>query len=122
MPKAIRANQEFFDLLAGDIFARLYTAFPQPIDVYTDAITYNNALGAQDGFDDDPDRVMELYSNTIHWLGGEGFIKFSEAVGQGKRGTLFCDAVLTAKGLEALRKTPASLRPCRTMPSASSII
>jgi hypothetical protein len=109
MSKAIRANQEFFDLLAGDIFARLYVAFPQPIDVYTDAIIHNNALGTQDGFDDDPDRLVALYSHTITWLGGEGFIKFSEAAGRGKRGDIFCDVVLTAKGLEAPRKTPGSL-------------
>jgi hypothetical protein len=48
--KAIRANQEFFDLLAGDIFARLYQAFPEPIDLHSEGIF--PTLGDQQEIDD----------------------------------------------------------------------
>jgi hypothetical protein len=110
MAKAIRANQEFFDLLAGDVFARLYTHFPEPIDIYTSGIWYNDEFEKSQLFDDDPDRVMKLYAHTVQWLAEEGFLRFGQATGdpsEGDEGFLNC--VLTSKGLAALRKTPDSL-------------
>lgn len=110
MPKAIRSNQEFFDLLAGDIFARLYTMFPEPVDIQSDAIFYSPELAEQDGFDDDPARLRKLYGHTIQWLFREGYLRFSQmAPGDDEGEDTFTDVVLTAKGLEALRKTPGSL-------------
>jgi hypothetical protein len=108
-PKAIRANQEFFDLLAGDIFARLYTAFPEPTDIHSDAILHNDALRKQDGFDDDPTRLERLYRHTIQWLWNEGYLRFSQVAPQDDGTEVFCNTVLSAKGLEALRKTPTTL-------------
>jgi hypothetical protein len=108
-PKANRANQEFFDLLAGDIFARLYTFFPEPIDIHSDGIFYNADLGKQDGFDDDPERLRSLYVHAVQWLADEGYLKFSQAANQDNGSVAFLNAVLTSKGLAALRKTPESL-------------
>ncbi|MBR1249200.1 hypothetical protein JQ609_20010 [Bradyrhizobium sp. AUGA SZCCT0169] len=107
--KAMRANEEFFDLLAGDVFARLYTSFPEPIDIHSDAITYNDALGAQDGFDDEPERLKKLYRHAIQWLQAEGFVRFGSVVPGDEDDETFCDVVLTSKGLAALRKMPESL-------------
>jgi hypothetical protein len=109
MSKAIRANQEFFDLLAGDIFARLYTFFPEPIDIHTDGIFYNDELKKQEGFDDDPERLRSLYGHAVQWLADEGYLKFSEAADQDDGSVAFFNVVLTSKGLAALRKTPESL-------------
>ena len=75
-PKAIRANQESFDLLAGDIFARLYTHFPEPINIQSDGIFYNDALKKLEGFDDDPERLQVLYGHAVRWLANEGFLRF----------------------------------------------
>lgn len=79
MAKAIRANQEFFDLLAGDIFARLYTHFPEPIDIYPNGIWYNEEFEESELFDDDADRIMKLYAHTVQWLSDEGFLRFGQA-------------------------------------------
>src|SRR5438105_4476361 len=115
-PKAIPANQEFFDLLAGDIFARLYTAFPEPIDIHSDAILHNSELGKQDGFDDDQERLERLYGTATSGCATRGYLRFSEVATQDDESEVYFDAVLTSKGLEALRKTPGSLtRPGQTL-------
>jgi hypothetical protein len=107
-PKAIRANQEFFDLLAGDIFGRLYHAFPEPIDLQSDGIF--PMLGDQQEIDDNPERLKRLYGHAVQWLSDENYLRFSEAALQDDdQSTAFFDVVLTSKGLEALRKTPVSL-------------
>jgi len=51
--------------LAGDIFARLYAFFPEPIDIHS----YNEDLGKQDGFDDDPERLRSSTAMPCNgWL------------------------------------------------------
>jgi hypothetical protein len=106
-PKAIRANQEFFDLLAGDIFARLYQSFPEPIDLQSDGIFPD--LGEQQQLDDDPERLRTLYGHTVQWLAAEGYLRFGQAAPQDDGSVAFLNAVLTSKGLAALRKTPELL-------------
>nr|AWL95752.1 hypothetical protein CIT37_29140 [Bradyrhizobium ottawaense] len=107
-PKATRANQEFFDILAGDIFARLYHAFPAPTDLIPDGII--PALGGQEEIDDNPERMQALYGHTVQWLSDEGYLRFGQAAHQDEDDSVaFFDVVLTSKGLEALRKTPGSL-------------
>jgi hypothetical protein len=106
----MRSNQEFFDLLAGDIFARLYTMFPEPIDLQSDAILYSPELAKDEDFVDDPDRLRRLYGHAVQWLSREGYVRFSQAVsGDADGEETYTDVVLTAKGLEALRKVPGSL-------------
>jgi hypothetical protein len=106
-PKAIRANQEFFDLLAGDIFARLYQSFPAPTDLHSNGIFPD--LGSQQHLDDDPNRLKALYSHTVQWLATEDYLRFGQAANQEDGSVAFLDAVLTGKGLAALRKSPESL-------------
>jgi len=108
-PKAMRANQEFFDLLAGDIFARLYTFFPEPIDIHSDGIFYNDELKKQEGIDDDPERLQRLYGYAVQWLADEGYLRFEQVANQDAGHIAFLDCVLTSKGLSALHKTPGSL-------------
>jgi len=107
MPKAIRANQEYFDLLAGDIFARLYTAFPEPIDLYSE-IDYDTI-----DHDEEPERLERLWSATGVWLSQEGFIRYSQQTGDDEHST-FHDAVLTTQGLRALKGVPISLGEATT--------
>ena len=110
MAKAIRANQEFFDLLVGDIFARLHRHFPEPTDIYASGIWYNDEFEKSEFFDDGADRVMKLYAHTVQWLSDEGFLRFSQVTGENSDGDEgFLNCVLTSQGLAALRKTPASL-------------
>lgn len=106
-PKAMRANQEFFDLLAGDIFARLYNAFPEPTDLTSDGIF--PTLGGQEEIDDNPERMKLLYGHTVQWLSDEGYLRFGQATHQDDDSVAFFDTVLTSKGLESLRKIPGSL-------------
>jgi hypothetical protein len=107
-PKAIRANQEFFDLLAGDIFARLYTFFPEPIDLYSDGVLPHLGL-QQDEVGEDPQRLKILYGHVVGWLAAEGYIRIGQIAPGDDDEEVFTDVVLTSKGLEALRKTPGSL-------------
>jgi hypothetical protein len=88
--------------------AALY-GLPEPTDIHSDAILHNDALRGLDGFDDDPTRLERLYRHTIQWLWDEGYLRFSEVATQGDNTDVFCNTVLTAKGLEALRKTPTTL-------------
>jgi hypothetical protein len=115
MIKAIRANQEFFDLLAGDIFARLYTHFPEPIDIHTDGVLFNEALKKEESFEDDPERLQLLYGHAVQWLADEGYLRFTQAAEQDAGETAFLNCVLTSKGLSALRKTPSSLASGETL-------
>jgi hypothetical protein len=114
MAKAIRANQEYFDLLAGDIFARLYTHFPEPTDLYTDVVNLPY-LGDRDEIDNDAGRLERLYGDTVRWLADEGYLRFTEAAKQDAGHTAFLGCVLTSKGLSALRKTPGSLAAGETI-------
>lgn len=99
MAKGMRANSEFFDLLAGDIFTRLYTHFPERISLHVD----DGVIQHIDS-EEDPERLKYLYAATARWLSDEDFIRFTEDLtdevsGEGE----FCDVVLTGKGLDALR-------------------
>ena len=109
MAKAIRANQEYFDLLAGDIFARLYTHFPEPTDIHTNVVELPY-MG-----DNDPVRLEGLYGDTVRWLAEEGYLRFTQAAKQDAGHTAFIGCVLTSKGLSALRKTPGSLAAGETI-------
>jgi hypothetical protein len=106
-PKAIRANQEYFDLLAGDVFARLYSSFPVPLDLAA-AVEFLH-LGDKDEIDNDPGRLRNLYWHTVRWLADEGYLRMGPAVIGDEDDAIFTDVVLTTKGLEALRKTPGAL-------------
>ena len=104
MAKAIRANQEFFDLLAGDVFARLYHSFPEPTDLHSNGVFPE--LGSQQQLDDDPNRLRHLFAYTVRWLGAEGYLRFDETANQDDGSIAFLNAELTSKGLAALRKMP----------------
>lgn len=107
-PKAMRSNQEFFDLIAGDIFARLYQCFPEPVDLSSDGIF--PSLGGQEEIDDNPARMTVLYGHAVQWLADEGYLRFGQSAHQDDDDSeSFFDVVLTSKGLEALRKIPGSL-------------
>lgn len=99
MAKAIRANSEYFDLLAGDILNRLNIQFPEPIDLVVD----HEVISHLD-IDEDPERLQRLYAATIRWLADEYFLRFKGDTADDQGEGDFFDAVLSAKGRDFLLK------------------
>ncbi len=111
----MRSNQEYFDPITADIFARLYMQFPEPVALYTDGIFYNKSLIGQDVLDEDPERIRQLYAHALQWLADEGYLRFGQAHEEDGN-TSFHDVVLSLKGLKALRKIPDTLsEPKKTL-------
>lgn len=101
MAKGIRGNNEFFEVLVADIFARLYTMFPEPVDLDS------NLPYEKFDIDEAPERLERLWVATLQWLAEEGYIRFRHQTDAGH--TVFHDTVLTAQGLQALKKVPSTL-------------
>lgn len=100
-------NIECFDLLTGRIFADLYDHFPIPHDLTNDEFVYF-LLGKDPDYPieqmfDDQNAALEFFSATTQWLIDAGYISCEVRFSEGPR------AVLTAKGLEALKSVPTSL-------------
>lgn len=100
------SNIERFDHIVAKVLGELYSAFPCPktlpaTDFVEEALTHSDFIGA-----DVASENGEFFNHTIQWLADAGYLKMSEletqlAIARG--------AVLTAKGLEALRAMPGSL-------------
>lgn len=101
-----KTNMQLFDEITARVFAQLYEAFPLAIGMDCQTL-----MGAAQM--DDYGKVTREASICIHalrWLGDEGYIK-AGSFGQ-------CHAsgvVLTAKGLAALKSSPASLEYKQTL-------
>lgn len=103
------SNIDAFDELTGRIFAKLYENFPNPI--YLDATRFI-AGGAGSVFNAESFTGAELtpqaeaFINTASWLVQEGYIAVRP---NSKTATGFAEAVLSEKGLIALKAVPDSL-------------
>lgn len=92
------SNMDLFNEYTATIFAELYQAFPEvrPLDV-----------GRLSGCKPDDYGVIgkrgQVCAATIEWLAESGYIRL------GHRMDWTFPAVLTAKGLEILKATPASI-------------
>ncbi|HEN5200271.1 MULTISPECIES: hypothetical protein [Klebsiella] len=100
-------NIDKFDEITGRIFAHLYCSFPEPFEIRTE--NYEEPVVTSE------DEVAEVIArdyqrrfvaNTVNWLIESGFISISS-----RTPNSFYNAVLTAKGLECLKKTPDSVSP-----------
>lgn len=101
MSKAIKANNEFFDLLSADILTRLYTMFPQRIDLDANAVDFASMNIDSEGY---PERLPSLWSATVEWLADEGFIRIGRRAESANGQTTFSNVILTGQGLSALRR------------------
>ncbi len=99
-------NIERFDNLVGRLFGELYEAFPIPRNLFcTDMQKHIEAAGLNeiDDFNPCADEAR-FFTASVRWLGNAGLIEHGDVVA----GTAH-DCVLTAKGLEILKATPACL-------------
>lgn len=100
-------NIERFDQLTGRVFADLYAAFPIPKTLSD--ISYANASSTE--ADESEQEVNPEFANlfvyTVRWLAASEYLTHS--VQMMSSPYVFEDCVLTAKGLEALKATPASI-------------
>ncbi|WP_432780248.1 hypothetical protein QZH44_06880 [Pseudomonas corrugata] len=96
------SNIDRFDEYAGLIFARLYATFPMRVQLDDDEVipgAWRDGEFQLEAYESE----AEFVKATIHWLKDAGYID-----GRPSNRGLF-DAVLTSKGLEVLKATPASL-------------
>ncbi|MCA1862921.1 hypothetical protein JAB5_33150 [Janthinobacterium sp. HH103] len=103
------SNIDAFDELTGRIFAKLYENFPKPI--FLDARKFveggEAACFNADSFTGaEVTPPAEAFINTATWLVQEGYISVRP---NSKTATGFSDAVLSEKGLTALKAVPDSL-------------
>ncbi|MHA1009587.1 hypothetical protein [Enterobacter roggenkampii] len=102
-----QSNIDKFDEITGRIFANLYETFPQPITINFEEYTTSLATS-----NDPVDGVIHNYferqfvSDSVVWLRDSGYITSVSNDEYSIHGT-----ILTAKGLECLKKVPASLDP-----------
>ncbi|HEN8734257.1 hypothetical protein D3C76_1171470 [compost metagenome] len=99
------SNIQKFDEITGQVFGALYENFPVAKyllikDFLDDGFSYDeNAQG------DFPNKNGEFFFACVEWLAGAGYLRFDEKMHYSG----FAGAVLTAKGLEALKAVPTSL-------------
>lgn len=105
-------NIEKFNEITGQVLAYLYVSFPVPVDLSPASIgidaapdgEYAPTSGLVAG--GKPKTEDELFfGHSVAWLIATGYLSADRLLS----GVFFCQAVLTAKGLEVLKATPASL-------------
>ncbi|URO00942.1 hypothetical protein NB069_08775 [Leclercia adecarboxylata] len=102
-----QSNIDMFDEITGRVFADLYNNFPcfyflRPED-YTVPIENSNDF-VKDIIKEEAS--LSFVADSFYWLVESGFISGKKMADGSIKG-----AVLTAKGLECLKKTPDSLHP-----------
>ncbi|EIT7024354.1 MULTISPECIES: hypothetical protein [Vibrio] len=102
-------NIEKFEFCTVQILNELCTSFPIPTVIVVREIApdYKN-----DGSIEDQD-VLEIYTNTMHFLKSEGYLKTNN--NESADSTIFRGCVLTSKGLSALHRVPAPLRDSKSL-------
>lgn len=99
------SNIQRFDEITGQVLGALYESFPVPRQVLIeqfieDGTTHNEFLGV-----DTANSEGKFFLACIEWLSESGYFRYAEKA----HGAGVLQAVLTTKGLEALKATPASL-------------
>lgn len=99
------SNIQKFDEITGQIFGALYQSFPVakdlPLEEFVeDGITIDDFLECEV-----VNENGKFFFACVEWLAESGYLRFKEK--QDPAG--FTHAVLTSKGLEALKAVPASL-------------
>ncbi|EKT4469995.1 hypothetical protein QEM11_000803 [Pseudomonas putida] len=99
------SNIQQFDEFTGQVLGALYEVFPVPRPLLIkqfieDGYTFDDHIGA-----DIANQQGEFFLACIYWLGEAGYLRFKDRA----HGFGVTEAVLTAKGLEALKAVPTSL-------------
>ena len=102
------SNIERFDELTGQLLGTLYDRFP--IGTVLNRDDYHGVTADTTDWFERFSGANAFFCSTVHWLQRAGYIDYSM-----KDGGTFYDAVLTAKGLQALKAMPASLDPKKTV-------
>jgi hypothetical protein len=100
------SNIEQFDEITGQVLGALYETFPVPRRLFiTDFVLDGFSMSEQLGMPV-PNAAGSFFLASVDWLAGAGYLTHRGHA----QGTGFLDSVLTAKGLEVLKATPASLQ------------
>jgi hypothetical protein len=99
MPKGVPRNVDFFPLIAGLIFIKLYTTFPTPQNLSVEDFDLESIDS-----DDEPTRLSSLWADTIRWLTSEHYLRFGGESSKIDNGIAFDGLTLTKKGLNALNR------------------
>lgn len=99
------SNIERFDKFVGVLFGRLYSAFPVPLRIDPESFI-TEFLDEMDSVDSAIE-FPEFFRSNIKWLERYGYIWI--AVDLSSFHGHEYDVVLSERGLEALRRVPASL-------------
>jgi hypothetical protein len=97
-------NIKRFDEYTGQIFAYLYQSFPVPTEIIPREFVEQEPIDLDTGEVGDIDKEIRIFSATAKWLVMSGYIHCRE-----EKLSYLRYAVLTAKGLEILKRTPSSV-------------
>jgi hypothetical protein len=102
------SNIEKFDELTARIFAALYEDFPVPRSLSAEqyGVDCNAVFAEPDRIDSVSFKDLNFFCSTVQWLSASGYVEYATELNMGT----FSDVTLTAKGLEVLKATPASLK------------
>lgn len=98
------SNINQFDEYVGRVFGMLYESFPIPTDLNVGDVLGVPDLYSGSGIPPEMDIEANIATHSVIWLADTGYIKMT-----GSGGNEFFDLILTEKGLEVLKATPASL-------------
>ncbi|WP_281083921.1 hypothetical protein [Klebsiella quasivariicola] len=105
-----KSNIDKFDEITGMLFAKLFSSFPEPVDIRLEDYVPEEDIAPLEHID--PwileEARCEFVAHSIRWLIESGYITIFNFNNDGH---VFYGVVLTAKGLECLKMTPDSLRP-----------
>lgn len=104
----IMKNIETFDMMVGYVFSELYESFPVCLEIKVNPFLKKIEMHSE--------KNELILSETLFWLRDSGFINFSNPIEKNiskMNGTIpypiFSCVVLSAKGLEILKKVPKSV-------------
>jgi len=118
MPETTINNIGYFNIVTGLVFEKLYRNFPVPIDINTASFTpqYLSDSGIKkDDYEalhyDEFANEAQIVSSILQWLLEEGYIRSTDS----SSGILFCQCVLSSKGLQTLSTPISPNNPTETL-------
>lgn len=99
------SNIQQFDEITGQVLGALYANFPLPRHLMIEEFVDDGYRTDDHIGSDVPNDRGEFFIACIEWLAEAGYLRFKDR----SYGNGVMNAVLTAKGLEALKAVPASL-------------
>lgn len=99
------SNIQRFDEITGQVLGALYENFPVPRPLVIKQFVENGYTFDEHAGGDRANEQGTFFLACIEWLSEAGYLRFKDTA----HGSGVIDAVLTAKGLEALKAFPKSL-------------